>query len=874
MSIIKFNFQQKSKIKLLSPSFLQSEIADENIGKTKKDFIPLQIIRKDEFGMTLKVKSKINNKIYAMKILKKENQNEIREIIFLIRLKHQNIVKYYTNFIDNINYYIILEYVNGQTLNQLNNSYKIQKKQNEEKKIWNILDQCLRTIIYIHRQGIIHRNIKDSNIMLDENNKIKFIDFNSSAFMDIFSSNVNGHNYESMINSGTKIANEMGAPEISKGNYNAKVDVYSLGNIFFKFCDNKMNKYSDTLLSIINKMRIENPDQRSTINEIYEKYFQEYHSINNFKYSSIFSCFLCLFNYPIWTKIFNNNKKKKDDYIISILNLFKIKNKDVFEKYVEVFKKEHLKIIFENNDEFQEIKPLSFIKYNLAKLNEELNTINEENKRKYEIIMDDNLEKEIYTNYTEKYKSNINSGIFDNFFGTLELKRKCKRCNVNNYNFNYFYYLSFNMDYLISKGNDLNHFGPLIYNTIKSFYCDNCERETNHEENIVIYEAPKNLIFFFDKRNNNSNQIIFDEIITFKSSKSSNEEIPYYLYSILCQITNVDNDTIYISFTKEENESHNNNSQSYNLNQIKDEKNNFDIIGLFYYSDKQKKQNDYIVEQNNYKINVSQQSKLLLSKYNVNIMNNDLNEGSNEVFLNMTTTNVDKVFVNKKKEIQNSNNNNNIIINNNQINLVNQFSETNIREFSNNNNNYRINNINQHNQYNLSNDNNNNKLDINNPIYFLNINNNNNNFSGHQNNNNYNNNKNFNDISNPYLKEFLINNSNFYNHNCNKNNINHNYNNPNIKNNNPYNNNNMNFNQNNNNSNYISPFFNYNNLNCNNNNPNYNQNNVDQNYNNPYNNNNPIINQNNGGPGSNHNNNPYNNFINNIFIPKFNENNY
>ena len=279
MSIIKYNFEQKSKIKLLSLSslsFLQIEKVDENIGKTKKDFIPLQIIRKDEFGMILKVKSKINDKIYAMKILKKENQNEIREIIILSRLKHQNIVKYYTHFMENINYYIILEYVNGQNLNQLYNSYKIQKKRIEEKKIWNILDQCLKTIIYIHDKGIIHRNIKDSNIMLDENNKIKFIDFNSSAFMDIFSSNVNGHNYESMINHGTEILNEMAAPEISNCDYNAKVDVYPLGNIFFKFCDNKMNKYSDTLFSIFNIMRFENPGQRSTINEIYKKDFQEY----------------------------------------------------------------------------------------------------------------------------------------------------------------------------------------------------------------------------------------------------------------------------------------------------------------------------------------------------------------------------------------------------------------------------------------------------------------------------------------------------------------------------------------------------------------------------------------------------------------------
>ena len=359
MSIIKFNFEQKSKIKLFSPSFSKNEEnIDENIGNTKNNFIPLQIIGEGAFGKIIKVKSKINNKIYVLKILKKENQRAaVTDIIFLTRLKHPNIVKYYKYFEDNTNYYIILEYINGQTLFDLFMSYKIQKIQIEEKIIWNILAQCLNTLINIHGKGVIHRDIKPLNIMYDEKNKIKIIDFNSSAFMDVSSANANGHNYELMINHGTEIVNNMEAPEISTGNYNAKVDVYPLGKIISSFILYNFDymysfsiPYSGELLTIIDKMVIENPEQRPTINEIDEKYFQKYYSIKYFKYSSIFSCLHCLFNYPIWTKIISKNKKIKNNYLISFLKLFKLKNKDGFEEYVKEFKIKQLKLIFENND--------------------------------------------------------------------------------------------------------------------------------------------------------------------------------------------------------------------------------------------------------------------------------------------------------------------------------------------------------------------------------------------------------------------------------------------------------------------------------------------------------------------------------------------
>ena len=219
---INFNFEKNSSIRISFPDFMKERILEENIGKNKNDFIPLKKLGNGAFGSLLKVKSKINNKIYALKIMKKNN-NPILESSFLKILNHPNIVKCYTEFEDNQNHYIVIEYINGQNLFDLYMSYKIQGRLLEEKLIWKFLAQCLEAMIYIHGNGIIHRDIKFLNVMIDEKMNIKIIDFNSSAFMDIPSvkRHLKNINYEFMLNHGTEIKNCFEAPEISQKFYNA-----------------------------------------------------------------------------------------------------------------------------------------------------------------------------------------------------------------------------------------------------------------------------------------------------------------------------------------------------------------------------------------------------------------------------------------------------------------------------------------------------------------------------------------------------------------------------------------------------------------------------------------------------------------------------
>jgi non-specific serine/threonine protein kinase len=101
------------------------------------------------------------------------------------KLDHPNVCKLYNTFKEGDIIYIIIEYMdNGDLFTFIKANKKFGKRISED-KLWNIFQQCLNGLVYIHSLGIIHRDIKPANFLLNSEGQIKLSDFSVSTIENI-----------------------------------------------------------------------------------------------------------------------------------------------------------------------------------------------------------------------------------------------------------------------------------------------------------------------------------------------------------------------------------------------------------------------------------------------------------------------------------------------------------------------------------------------------------------------------------------------------------------------------------------------------------------------------------------------------------------
>ncbi|KAK9475691.1 kinase-like domain-containing protein [Lipomyces japonicus] len=199
---------------------------------------------------------------------------EIHVLQYLRQYPHRNVVVMRDFFEDDVNYYIeMTPHVPGMDLFDY---IELRERGTymDEIECRSIFWQVASAVAHLHRAGVVHRDIKDENVILDQDGNIKLIDFGSAAYVKdapftVFVGTI-----------------DYAAPEVLRGqSYDGKKqDVWALGILLYTIIYKENPFYdsneiinselrvpyvlSDQSLALIRKMIDRNVDSRPTVDQV------------------------------------------------------------------------------------------------------------------------------------------------------------------------------------------------------------------------------------------------------------------------------------------------------------------------------------------------------------------------------------------------------------------------------------------------------------------------------------------------------------------------------------------------------------------------------------------------------------------------------
>lgn len=206
----------------------------------ESSFIPMmqhednELIGQGGFGQVFKVENKLIKMDFAIKILNPAFANGgegnlerfFREARILFKLQHPNIIKVYdVGMMGNVPF-IKMEYFEGKDLNKVLKEFG---NLSSEKALV-LIEEISKALSYAHNQvGIVHRDIRPSNIMVARPNQFRIIDFGLGVFLEkelVSRITRTGENI---------VGGHYTAPELidNPSLLDPRSDIYSLGAVWF-----------------------------------------------------------------------------------------------------------------------------------------------------------------------------------------------------------------------------------------------------------------------------------------------------------------------------------------------------------------------------------------------------------------------------------------------------------------------------------------------------------------------------------------------------------------------------------------------------------------------------------------------------------------
>ncbi|XP_055958834.1 serine/threonine-protein kinase PLK4-like [Patella vulgata] len=183
-------------------------------------------------------------KMIDKKVMKQNGMTErvCKEVEIHSRLKHPSILQLESYFEDSDYVYLVLELCeNGELYKYLQRSSMIL----QENKAKDYMNQIVEGVLYLHSHGILHRDLKLSNILLTKDHQLKIADFGLATQLSVV-----GEKRYTMCGTPNFISPEV----ITRSSHSLEADVWSLGCMLYTFLVGKPPFDTDAITSTLTKV--------------------------------------------------------------------------------------------------------------------------------------------------------------------------------------------------------------------------------------------------------------------------------------------------------------------------------------------------------------------------------------------------------------------------------------------------------------------------------------------------------------------------------------------------------------------------------------------------------------------------------------------